>query len=127
MASVRGFLNIQSLNEHTHVRECVFFRFFVTLFRLHSRYSGEKRSEVRRGDDRQTPDGGEPVSPEIFTDLCHRLTNSNLMPCFARAAIQMSPLGGLGAAAVKHTTRAHGRARLTFSYHTPGDVMYRGC
>jgi hypothetical protein len=61
-----------------------------------------------------------------FTDLCHRLTNSNLMPCFARAAIQMSPLGGLGAAAVKHTTRAHGRARLTFSYHTPGDVMYRG-
>ena len=31
----------------------------------HSRYSGEKRSGVRRGDDRQTPYGGEPVSPEI--------------------------------------------------------------
>ena len=25
----------------------------------------------------------------FFTDLCHRLTNSNLMPCFARAAIQI--------------------------------------
>ena len=25
----------------------------------------------------------------FFTDLCHRLTNSNLMPCFARSAIQV--------------------------------------
>ncbi len=28
-------------------------------------FSGEKRSRLGRGDDRQTPDGGEPVSAEI--------------------------------------------------------------